>query len=650
LHVGDIITSGGGLRTRIVQVSGQGSFTGYGYATMPLTKHAQFKVKFSNIKVNTDKQLIEGTIESVSSLDPVYGSGKEDGQIVDVSIVKDLKPLLKTLDKMFEKLNSGLFKRAEALALTDELDSSVRAYADKVNLSKEDRKSLLADAEVLKTEILASAGDETLQQKSSPGAVDRAKKALEGFKDRLSAKRESSAASTAYLGTELYISPSGYPVKVPDAQIKQFIYDAGKINKTYPNGALYGYKNANDVLFLSKIEKGKFLGYENQQTKELYIDTTSYRGKVKVFILEELNDGCQYKQYTISYTVPAKIDQVLNSLNLSELTKDDILVRDRCSNAPDIRAKPDPVSGPKHLALFVNGYRFGFPEKPNSDHAITSSDRYNYWEGLDQQFSKQLGSGTRLYADGHHGIGTSNHQNMLQFYHSAKSSIGPFPSDGKEIAIKYVGMGEMAIREMTIPVQGKAVLYTFDTSGSGPFAEAKLNTEANESGFNERRSNGQQAGKALLADIQSQKIRARRDTGDNIIDTLDIVAHSMGYAYALGITDALKGKVPFGRFYVIAPENACSGEIDLDAFEEVWQYGSNLGEPGEDPIHQQDGVAPQCAVNGLKEIEAKYTEKRGRAFIPDGEPKGFLQSHSIENYKWIFKLKLNEKGYVKLRN
>ncbi|MFN8406255.1 MAG: hypothetical protein U0X71_02115 [Sphingobacteriaceae bacterium] len=180
------------------------------------------------------------------------------------------------------------------------------------------------------------------------------------FKDKLSAKRESSAASTAYLGTELYISPSGYPVKVPDAQIKQFMYDAGKINKTYPNGALYGYKNANDVLFLAKIEKGKFLGYENQHTKELYIDTTTYRDKVKVFILEELNDGCQYKQYTISYTVPAKTSQVINSLNLSGLTKDNLQQRDRCSNAPDIRAKPDPVSGPKHLALFVNGYRFGF--------------------------------------------------------------------------------------------------------------------------------------------------------------------------------------------------------------------------------------------------------------------------------------------------
>jgi hypothetical protein len=510
----------------------------------------------------------------------------------------------------------------------------------------------LADAEVLKTEILASAntskGDGALQQKSSPGTIERAKKALEGFKDKLSAKRESSAISMAYLGTELYISPSGYPVKVPDAQIKQFIYDASKINKTYPNGSLYGYKNANDVLFLAKIEKGKFLGYENQHTKELYIDKTSYRGKVRVFILEELNDGCQYKQYTISYTVPAKMDQVLNSLNLSGLTKDDIRVRDRCSNAPDIRAKPDPTSGPKHLALFVNGYRSGYPEKSDSDNVVATNDRHSYWEGVDQQFSKQLGSGTRLYADGHHGIRTSNHQNMLSFYNSAKHTIGPLPSSLSEFAIKYVGgMEKFTSEYLPPPAIGAAATMVRMNS---EYVGGKLNTEANEAGFNERRMNGKKAGAVLLSDIQSQKIRIRRDAEDNLIDTLDIVAHSMGYAYALGMVDILKGKVPLGRFYIIAPENASAGEINLNDFEEVWQYGSNLGEPNADPLHMQDGVAPQAAVRGLEKI--KNEQNRGRAFIPDGEPKGFLQSHSIGNYKWIFEKLKSKKdvGYVKSRN
>ncbi len=125
----------------------------------------------------------------------------------------------------------------------------------------------------------------------------------------------------------------------------------------------------------------------------------------------------------------------------------------------------------------------------------------------------------------------------------------------------------------------------------------------------------------------------------------------MGYAYALGMVDVLKGKVPLGRFYIIAPENAAAGAINLNDFEEVWQYGSNLGEPNADPLHLQDGVAPQTAVEGLQDVRNPILEKRGRAFIPDGEPKGFLQSHSIGNYKWIFKtIEKGEKGYVKPRN
>lgn len=124
----------------------------------------------------------------------------------------------------------------------------------------------------------------------------------------------------------------------------------------------------------------------------------------------------------------------------------------------------------------------------------------------------------------------------------------------------------------------------------------------------------------------------------------------MGYAYALGMVDALKGKIPLGHFYIIAPKNAEAGKIDLNDFEEVWQYGANLGEPNADPLHQQDGVAPQTAVQGLDRIKNPILEKRGRAFIPDGEPKGFLQSHSIGNYKWIFKIEnATLKGYVKPR-
>lgn len=34
-------------------------------------------------------------------------------------------------------------------------------------------------------------------------------------------------------------------------------------------------------------------------------------------------------------------------------------------------------------------------------------------------------------------------------------------------------------------------------------------------------------------------------------------------------------------------------------------------------------------------------QKSGRAYIPDNVPQGFISSHSIENYKWIFEINKN---------
>ncbi len=45
------------------------------------------------------------------------------------------------------------------------------------------------------------------------------------------------------------------------------------------------------------------------------------------------------------------------------------------------------------------------------------------------------------------------------------------------------------------------------------------------------------------------------------------------------MVDILKGKVPLGRFYIIAPENAEAGEINLNDFEEVWHYGDQQAMP-----------------------------------------------------------------------
>ena len=62
LHTGDVIMAGD-FPVKLLQVSGNGNFTGSGYVTIPIIGQANVKVRFASIGVNTDKQLISGIIK-----------------------------------------------------------------------------------------------------------------------------------------------------------------------------------------------------------------------------------------------------------------------------------------------------------------------------------------------------------------------------------------------------------------------------------------------------------------------------------------------------------------------------------------------------------------------------------------------------------
>jgi hypothetical protein len=222
-----------------------------------------------------------------------------------------------------------------------------------------------------------------------------------------------------------------------------------------------------------------------------------------------------------------------------------------------------------------------------------------------------------VYVDGHHGVGTSNHQSVGQFAEAFGNSLLL-----KQYCEDYYWVNCQNM--------GRQHLHTFP----------------NISGFNKRASSGAKAAEDLINKINQGIIIFNKQT-----DTLDIVAHSMGYAYAVGMINELKKhNIHFGRFYIIAPENACSGGCDWTMFKEVWQYGSNLGEPDEDRPCDQDGVAPQCGAPGLEFLPNAKTNG-GRVFIPKKwKPKGFLDCHTVANYTWIFSnIKVGELGYIKPR-
>ncbi|MBV4357198.1 fibronectin type III domain-containing protein [Pinibacter aurantiacus] len=84
---GEIITAGD-FPVKLINVQGSnGNFTGNGYVTVPFLGKAAVKVRFSNINVNTDKQLIGGLIETT------YDA--RETQIVAVdTLINDLNGLL----------------------------------------------------------------------------------------------------------------------------------------------------------------------------------------------------------------------------------------------------------------------------------------------------------------------------------------------------------------------------------------------------------------------------------------------------------------------------------------------------------------------------------------------------------------------------
>ncbi len=342
----------------------------------------------------------------------------------------------------------------------------------------------------------------------------------------------------------------------------------------------------------------------------------------------------------------------------------------------------------KNIMIFANGYRFygkgaagillNSPKEYNETNNLITSDAINrYWSkesiaeedqtDMDIEFVARRKPDVVYYADGHHSITTSNHNvandvNRSMSEKFAPGIIGSMLAQANmavstiEEQFIYI-LSAMAADGYTVFEADKPVIlksieefrkkHKDILNCSGNPACVVLDTEPNDAGFKTRWENGKIAASDLLVRMASTK----RPPNAKVIYNIDIVAHSMGFAYAQGMIEALKShnNITWGSYYIIAPENGCSaayGKVDPSQWkEQLWQYGSNLGQGDPDPLWNQDGVAPQCPVTGLTD--------QSRAFIPatygNGNPipKGYLESHSISNYGWIFSIENPQTpGYV----
>jgi hypothetical protein len=291
----------------------------------------------------------------------------------------------------------------------------------------------------------------------------------------------------------------------------------------------------------------------------------------------------------------------------------------------------------KRIVVFVNGYRptsigHSFEENfrdirnnglefPNSKNYIFDFDRYDYWKPWNEinlLFQKRFNASEAYYADGHFSVSTSNFRSLLNFTTISQNYPKRCKNPKKHIC------------HNTKNTSYKKILFAESRTTD------QLKMSANKDGFKLRKRKGKIAGRNLIQVLNEIPNHSKNDT-------LFLVAHSMGYAYSLGMIEELRGKVNFGSFIIIAPENAKSGKVNMSEWQEIWQYGSNFNQHNSDAPCLQDGVAPQSKAGGLSVNQ--------RVYIPENlySKKGFFDSHFVGYYTWIFNVPEQERGYIKQR-
>ncbi|MBC9932778.1 fibronectin type III domain-containing protein [Chitinophaga qingshengii] len=178
LTVGETIMAGG-FPVKLMEVSGNGSsLTGAGYVTVPFLGYNRLKVRFANISVNTDGQLIKGVIET--TYDPT------EGQIVNVGEVKDAFSDLATVVNDLAKMS--IDKDYQAIK---QMADEIRRQAEE-ELPKELKEKLQNAAQNLESAKQEyDKAKKAYEEAQTPEEKARAKKEMETAKEKFEqAKKE----------------------------------------------------------------------------------------------------------------------------------------------------------------------------------------------------------------------------------------------------------------------------------------------------------------------------------------------------------------------------------------------------------------------------------------------------------------------------
>lgn len=180
LQNGDQIMAGD-FPVRLMTVRGTGSFTGSGYVMIPFLSDAKVKVTFTNITVNTSRQLLTGYI--LTTFDSTAAQVVKVGDVIKAftdlaSVIYDLGNLSIDADYIVVKELTEAIKKMAENELPEDLKERMVTAADKLESTKQ-------AYDEAKKEYDAATTDE--EKKAAKEKMQEAKEAFEAAKDEMKA-------------------------------------------------------------------------------------------------------------------------------------------------------------------------------------------------------------------------------------------------------------------------------------------------------------------------------------------------------------------------------------------------------------------------------------------------------------------------------
>lgn len=192
LKAGDVITAGD-FPVKLKEVSGSGSFTGKGYVIVPFLGKAKVSVKFDNIQVNTQNQLIAG--EVITTYNEKESGIADTDELEDifrgyegiVSRLKDFTVNSNTDDlvKVADKITGNATKELPA----DEADAVKKNVTELVAAKKEYDEAKKAYDQL---------GDDDSKKEEAKKKVDELEQKFDEIKNRFEGKDSNAVTTQKY--------------------------------------------------------------------------------------------------------------------------------------------------------------------------------------------------------------------------------------------------------------------------------------------------------------------------------------------------------------------------------------------------------------------------------------------------------------------